>query len=64
MRVPIGKFSLLFSILQAATMKGSSVLVLVACDVDALAGARLLKVRLEMSPPTSLLPPKFLPVEF
>lgn len=45
MRVPIVKFSLLFNIIQTETLQGSSVLVLVAFDVDALAGARLLKVR-------------------
>lgn len=49
MRVPIGKFTLLFNIIQTETLQGSSVLVLVAFDVDALAGARLLKVRPQFS---------------
>ena len=40
-------------------MKGSSVLVLVAFDVDALAGARLLKVRIEIPSPISLILSKF-----
>jgi cell division control protein 45 len=43
MRVPIAKYSLLFNIIQTETLQGSSVLVLVAFDVDALAASRLLK---------------------
>lgn len=51
MRVPIVKFSLLFNIIQTETLQGSSVLVLVAFDVDALAGSRLLKVRMAFIDP-------------